>query len=110
MVQRIQKKENKSSRNILPYFLESSLWKTHEVLYTENKSYWVTKDPVRARRMYEASLTGKRQGFTVQEFIYDMMDCLYKSDLAKATKDRIWFELDELEAYHEEMDTILELM
>lgn len=111
VVSRLRRKipKHSSSRNILPYFLESMVWKKYEETVVNNYAHWVCEDPIRARKMYAAS-NHKRKGYTVQDYLYDMVDCVYKSKLKNSTRYRLFDEIDEVEAYHEEMQTILEVM
>jgi hypothetical protein len=95
----LSKKRNK--RNILAYFLDSKVWAKHEASVVNNYAYWVCEDPNRARRMMAASAHEKR-GYTVAEYIYDMLECVLKSDLKKSTRDRLLTEIDNLELYHQE--------
>lgn len=103
------KPKNESSRNLLPYFMECKAWKEHELLVVNNRSYWVVEEPIRASRMYTASLDNKK-GYTVQEYLYDMIECIYKSPFSKKTKQRLYLEVDELEQWHEGAGTIEEKM
>lgn len=102
------KPKHESSRNLLPYFLNSALWKEYEETVVNNYTHWVCEDPIRAARMYAAR--DKKKGYTVQEYLYDMIECVYASDLSIATQRRLYTEIDDVERYHEEMDTILEEM
>jgi len=98
--------ENKSSRNLLPYFLESKLWLSFSKAHVFNFGYWAKEDVKRLRRMMTGrSAIPKRLGITVEEYIYDMIDCVYSSHLKEHTKQRLFDELDLLEAYHIENKT-----
>ena len=110
MVQRFKKlPKYPSSRNLLPYFLESKIWSSYEERVTNNPSYWVAKEPNRAREMYAAYNEGHK-GYTVQQYIYDMMECAMDDRFKKTTQDRLYKELDELEDHHAKMDTLYDMV
>lgn len=93
-------KTGTTSKNILAYFIESRLWKQYLFEITDNYNYWCQEEPDRARRMYAARGNNKK-GYLIEEYIYDMLDCTYKSKLKNATKVRIYEAIDQLELYHE---------
>lgn len=101
----VVRQKKKGSRNLLGYFMDSKVWKGYESAVTYNYAYWTAEDPNRARRMFAAS-SNKSTGVSVQEYISDMISCVYASKLGKYTKQRLYDELDALENYHTEMDSL----
>lgn len=102
-------RERKTSRNILPYFIESNVWKKYKESKVDNYSYWINEDPSRAARMFSAKNIGLK-GYSVQEYLYDMIDCVYCSNLSVKTQRRLYKEIDEVENYHEAAGTLQEEM
>lgn len=104
--------KTKRSRNILVYFVESKLWKNYLCKVSDNRNYWVEHDPMRATRMYNAwvdyTAYPKSKGYTVSELIYDMLDCIHSSTLKAPTKVELYKMLDELEQFHEKLETLEE--
>lgn len=101
------KPQTKGSRNLLAYFVESKLWKNFYSNRTMNYAYWVNEDPDRARRMFAArTFPYTKIGLYVDEYIYEMLECVYTSKLKRNTKDRLLDEIEKLEKYHSDNKTI----
>jgi len=98
-----------SSRNLLPYFMESKQWKEYETNVVNSYMYWIVEDPKRAQRMFTAA-NDKKKGYTVKEYIYDMLQCIYEIKIKTSTRERLYNELDALESWHEEAGTLEEVM
>jgi hypothetical protein len=108
----LRKKQLEStSRNLLAYFFESKLWTTYKKKVVDNELYWIHHDADRAMRMYAASMVNRGyKGYTVQELIYDIMQCIIDSKLSLPTKNTLFYELNDFEKYHinnESLDTEL---
>lgn len=95
---------NKPSRNIIAYFLESKLWKAYETDILTNIEFWKIEDPAVAFLM-ESSRKENKIGLTIEEYIYGMLDCTYKSKLSMATKRRIFEAINDIEKYHRDNGT-----
>lgn len=93
-----------SNRNILAYFIDSKIWKAFEARVVNNIGHWLVEDKERAARMVQARAKGK-EGYTTEELLYDMLECIHSSNLKPKTKSRLYTALDELESYHIEMKT-----
>lgn len=94
-----------TNRFLLAYFMESKLWKAYVESTVNNYAYWVNEEPNRARRMF-AARANNLKGYTMAEYLYDMIDCVYKSSLKPRTKNRLYSEIDEVERWHEFMGTL----
>ncbi len=105
MVKKFQ--EFRSDRYLLAYFIESKIWKMYLTDVVDNHAHWVEEDPKRAEIMYAASLTGYK-GYTIEELLYDMIECIYKSNLKESTKQRLYNDIDFAEKYHELNGTLKE--
>lgn len=93
--------KGESSRRLFAYFLESSAWKKYYADRVMNYAYWTNEDPDRARRMFaQRSQDNSKIGITVEEYLYDMLECIHSSSLKQKTKQRLYEELDKLEEHH----------
>ena len=99
----MKRPQTKGSRYLLAYFLESKLWKKFYEERVTNYNYW------RSCRMHTALMSvaaPKKLGVYVEEYIYDMLECVYTSKLKHNTKDRLLNEISDLERYHTKNKTI----
>lgn len=98
-------KKQSDRRRILPYFMDSILWKDYKFLYTDNLGYWFREDKIRYDRMLYAK--NNKKGYTVQEYIYDMIDCVDKAKhLSLRTKEHLVADIYDLEMYHSQLKTL----
>ena len=105
MVMRKPSLKKETTRNLLAYLFETEAWKSYEKTVVNNAAYWIEADPKRAERMFAMSLL-KRKGYSVIDFICDVQEFVFASKYKPATKERLYYELDELEKYHRDNDTI----
>lgn len=89
--------------------MESKAWIAFESSVVNNYAYWVNEEPHRARRMFAAGNV-KKKGYTVQEYLYDIMECIHKGPFSKRTKNRLYSELDDVEQFHDSNGTLEEEM
>jgi hypothetical protein len=101
--------KHSSSRHLLPYFMESKIWIEYEKTYINNHASWISKDPERARKMLEAKAHGGK-GYSIQDYLYDMYDFLYSPHYSKATRLRLYDEIDEIEKYHKSMGSLDDML
>ncbi len=101
--------KGKTSRNLLAYFLETKTWKVFEEKIVENVAYWMIEDPARACNM-NASRLSQRKGYTVGDWLSDVHQCIYESSYKRAIKDRLYKEIEDIEALHMEQDTLKEML
>lgn len=95
----------KNRRNLLAYFLESKIWKQYENNVVLNYAYWQSMNKVRAQKMLVGKFR-KNYGFIVEDYIYDMMQCVLDARLKKTTEEKLIEELDQLIDYHTEKGTL----
>ena len=88
------------TRNLLAYFFESKTFKHYESKIINNPDYWMTEDPARAENMLAVRGRGLK-GYTIRDFIYDVVTCVYDSDFSDGTKQQLFTEIDEWEAQHD---------
>jgi hypothetical protein len=91
-------------RNRIDYFLRSKLWLTYTNDVLLNYAYWSQEDPVILSNM----LSNRSKcliGITVEEFIYQMIECVYRSKLKSKTKIKLYAAFDELEQFHIDNNT-----
>lgn len=99
-------KRKRSKKSLISYFLKSKTWKKYEGCVTNNISYWIEADPERASKMLAARID-KRQGYSIADYLYDMLDCLFRAThLSVKTRERLVKELSDIELYHKEFGTL----
>lgn len=99
-----------SNRNLLAYFMQSKHWVNYLEEKTLNRVHQSLHDPERYRLLVTKGnkipkLGDLKMGVKVWDYIYDMYECVYDTDLKKSTKDRLGFEIADLLTYHEGMGT-----
>ena len=99
--------KRKSSRSILPYFIDSKVWQAYLEGFLLNTTYWKAEDHSLYLRMVEANKQGKL-GLIVEDYVYGMLHCTHVSNLKPLTKKRIYDEVSVLEEYHITNDTLKE--